>query len=262
MVSLRTLGQTVLAGLCLISPALADIELGDMKSSYAASDQMDITWKDDGESPSISQFSTLTILLCTGPNANIHCFSDTPLSSGVAASAGKYSVDLSKVSSLGASGPYYLQVVAIAAGQTGDQTIHYSDRFKLTGMTGLYKPTDGGDTDPPDAQKENADPVAGGSTVAYTAQTGKVRTAPMQLQPGTKVTVTKATPLYPTSAVTYFSTYAGRPSQTTTLTPSWSYTVSTYPNFAATKTQPKGYAAAKPTSMYSRMPGIATQTTS
>ncbi|KAL9026992.1 MAG: hypothetical protein Q9196_004426 [Gyalolechia fulgens] len=99
-----------------------------------------------------------------------------------------------------------------SVGTDGSQVVNYSDRFTLSGMTGSFPPgvkagigkvsgTDG----PPKTTQEPA--AAGGGqeaqgdyAVTYTAQTGFIRYAPMQIPPGTKITLKSVKPPYPTSS--------------------------------------------------------------
>lgn len=146
----------------------------------------------------------------------------------------------------GADGPYFVQVNGfMGAGGTGGQSITYTNRFDLTGMKGTaIKPFDGGDTSPPGPSDQNLpqDQVSTLADVPYTAQTGRFRYAPMQLQPGTTVTrALKASRRYPTSHVTYFSSYYGQPSVFSTITPGWSYTFSSMTNYAKTNPAPTVY---------------------
>uniref|UniRef100_A0A060T5B8 ARAD1B06050p n=1 Tax=Blastobotrys adeninivorans TaxID=409370 RepID=A0A060T5B8_BLAAD len=237
--------KALVLALGLVAPAVADVQLDSMESSYSASSTMKITWTDDGSDPSLDDLTSANILLCTGPNDDIHCFDDAYVAKGIDPSAKKYSADLSTVSSLGDDGNYYLQFVSEYKG--GGQTLHYSDRFKLTGMTGSYKATGSGD--PPTGENDaNLPSPSSLISVTYTLQTGPTRMAPMQLQPGTSVDLSKSwSRLFPTSAVTYFTTYGSAAKFKTTLTPGWSYTVHTSTNGAATRPWPTVYySAAKP----------------
>lgn len=240
---------SILYTLFLAGLALADLKLEDMKKSYTVSSGIDLKWKDDGQDPPLKDFPKTTILLCTGSNSDIDCFKDTPLYDGNLQSLkGEKKLPLTQVSALGGNGPYFIQMVAIYKGQ--GQTILYSDRFKLTGMTGDKKASDGGDTSPPDGsstagQMSDAEQSSEGKK-SYTKQTKKTRVAPMQLQPATKVTRSlKATQRLPKSSVSsYFTTITGPPNVMSTITPGWSYTFEAATNWAKTQPTPtKAYAA-------------------
>lgn len=133
----------------------------------------------------------------------------------------------------------------ISVATAGGTIVNYSPRFSLTGMTGSFPAnviaglkTVTGTAGP--ATENNvaaANPGAGagagqggGFAVPYTLQTGLTKYAPMQPQPPTKITAKNATPLWPTSAVTYAQTWLPRPLQVTTFTQSNSFSVSSKEN--------------------------------
>ena len=137
----------------------------------------------------------------------------------------------------------FLKMISVAT--AGGTITNYSPRFSLTGMTGSFPPnvltglkTVTGTAGP--ATENNvaaANPGAGaggpqgaGFAVPYTLQTGLTKYAPMQPQPPTKITAKNASPLWPTSAVTYAQTWLPRPSQVTTFTQSATYSVSSREN--------------------------------
>ncbi|KAI9791072.1 MAG: hypothetical protein M1816_004303 [Peltula sp. TS41687] len=130
----------------------------------------------------------------------------------------------------------------ISVATVGGTVINYSKRFTLTGMTGIFPPavldglknvkgTDGPATQNQVAGQNNANPAADGPwAVPYTLQTGLTRYAPMQPLPPTKITVDKATPLFPTSPVTFAKTWLQPPSQQTTLTQSATFSINSRVN--------------------------------
>lgn len=207
-----------------------------------------VTFTDDGSSPAFAEITSTKVLLCTGPNSQIFCFT-TPVGTFTpTAGQTSYSAVLAPLATLGSNGPYFFQFYSLTL--TGGNSIHYSPRFALSGMLGTQQATDGGDVaSPPDSNSANipADPnvILSMNQVPYTLQTGKTRYAPMQIQPASKVTRPRvASQRFPTSAVTFFSNYALQPIQKTTLTPSWTYTIVQGPNWAATAASPTGYYAA------------------
>lgn len=221
-------------------------------STFAATSSITVTWEDDGEKPSLSSdILTISILLCTGPNSNIQCFytgvnAQTPTTLG-----GTYTFPLTAARALAANGQFYLQFYATTA--NSGYSIHYSPRFTLTGMTGTLQATAGSDVSPPAAQvvfNNNAQSTANIfslNTVEYTLQTGYVRYAPMQLQPPTKVTQKlSASRRYPTSAVSLRATWTEKPIQTSTVTPSPTYSIEQEVNWATWADEPTvvGYYAA------------------
>ena len=126
-------------------------------------------------------------------------------------------------------------------------TIHYTPRFQLTSMGGTTAYTYSGSVEPvpqtsiQTTTTNNAQATTIDSrsfTVPYTKQTGTSRFAPMQMQPNTKVTASTWTRQFATSAVTYYSTFGSLPEQATTLTPGWSYTISSGANYATRAPMP------------------------
>ncbi|KAL9603467.1 MAG: hypothetical protein Q9219_001154 [cf. Caloplaca sp. 3 TL-2023] len=83
----------------------------------------------------------------------------------------------------------------------------------------------------PASDTQDAPAAAGGGNqgaqgdyaVTYTAQTGLIKYAPMQVPPGTKITAKAATPKYPTSSVKIAKTFLPTPKQTTTMTASMTF---------------------------------------
>lgn len=75
-----------------------------------------------------------------------------------------------------------------------------------------------------------ADGVASDFLVPYNMQTGTVRYAPMQPIPGTAITQTATTPLWPTSAVQFAATFLPNPTIVTTKTQAATYSVSSHAN--------------------------------
>lgn len=217
-------------------------------TQVAASSGVVVTFTDDGSSPAFTEISSTKVLLCTGPNSQIFCFT-TPVGTFTpTAGQTSYSAVLAPLATLGSNGPYFFQFYSLIA--TGGSSIHYSPRFALSGMLGTYQASDGGDVAPPPGSNTANIPadqnvVLSLNQVPYTMQTGRTRYAPMQTQPGSKVTYAKvASQRYPTSAVTFFSNYDLQPIQKTTITPSWTYTIVQGPNWAATAAAPTGYYAA------------------
>ncbi|ANB12723.1 Kre9p [Sugiyamaella lignohabitans] len=239
----------------LVSFVSADLALGDTLSTYdALTDKISLTWKDDGTSPPLDNFKTIKVLLCTGPNSNIDCFVTLAGPTNLNTLTGDtLSVPLTSAATLGNDGSYYLQVVALVS--NSQFSIHYSDRFQLTGMSGTtVQASTGGDTSPPPAAPAAgngagapADPGAAASLAKtpYESQTGTAwitRYAPMQLQPGTSVTAKLTpSPRFPTSAVTYFVTARPSPSVHSTITMGWSYVFSSLTNYATPMPTPTLY---------------------
>lgn len=138
--------------------------------------------------------------------------------------------------------PSFIKMLSTAT--AGGTVINYSDRFSLSGMTGIFPPallTDlksVSDTKGPAAQNQvagaGADAAAGAGDplykVPYTMQTGAVRYAPMQPLPPSKITADKMSRLHPTSAFSIATAYLKAPTVSTTMTQSITYAVTSREN--------------------------------
>lgn len=236
--------------LCLLASLVAadfSITKPVYGTTFTATEGVTLVFKDDGNAPTFSDISSTKVLLCTGSNSDINCLAT--VTTFVPGSLTQVAVPLANYAALGSNGPYFFQLYSVAS---DGYSIQYSPRFTLSGMTGTLKASAGGDSDPPDAQVNVGEAAGAASTVnsasltlTYTLQTGKTRYAPMQMQPGSKVTYKlSASRRYPTSAVSYFTAYQSKPYPVTTVTPSWSYTITQGPNWASTLPSPTGYYAA------------------
>ncbi|KAK9454717.1 hypothetical protein V1511DRAFT_500792 [Dipodascopsis uninucleata] len=202
-----------------------------------------ITWADDGTSPSLSELSTVTIMLCTGLDSAMNCFatlySSVPLSSFTG-----NTLTTAITPSVGADGVYFLQFTADVT--AGGYIINYSDRFILTGMTGTLAPTYGGSYSGPagDNHASNVESATSSYsnvfTVPYYLQDGWLTNyAPMQNQPPSKVSLKTASPLFPTSKISsYFKTNTMKPVALTTTTMPRTYSVTSVVNDAVTQPLP------------------------
>ena len=147
---------------------------------------------------------------------------------------------------LGASeeNAYFLKIISAAS---GGSIINYSDRFSISGMTGVFPPNveagvksvDG--TDGPATQNEiesNQNPAAGGApaaaggeyTVPYTMQTDPTRYAPMPPMAVTRITAKNNSPQWPTSAFTVATAPLGSPNAVTTMTAPLTFSASSIEN--------------------------------
>ncbi|KAI9849732.1 MAG: hypothetical protein M1838_000093 [Thelocarpon superellum] len=253
--------------------ALADVEFtspsaGDKVTGGSA---IDAKWKDSGSAPSISDLKSYQLFLCAGSNSNqVRADPGRHMSQPLMMSAraknppcmslkdqgtfdGTNGASATVPVGFGASTPdnaYYLKMLSTAT--AGGTVINFSNRFSLSGMTGVFPPalvtdlkTVSGTTGPPTVNQvagANAAPPAGGAagpyTVPYTLQTGLTRYAPMQPQPPTKITAQSATPLWPTSGTTVATTFMAIPSIVTTLTQSPTFSTTTRTNTVAAAPQP------------------------
>lgn len=245
--------------LCLLSTVIADVsikspEAGATYSASGGAVLVQIKWEDDGDdlTTDLTTVKSYTISLCSGSNDKISCFKTILLSGTV--SGNLYTASIKSTDA--PSGNFFFQI--LASFPTGT-SIHYSERFTLSGMSGsaTTQVLDGSpvtlvltDTEAaPSPQVSVGDdnkPLDSASfLVPYTEQTGKTRYAPMQLQPGTTVTMTAWTRQFPTSSVLYALTFMSKPYQKTTKTPGWSYTMMSAPNWASPATYPNQWYAAK-----------------
>lgn len=130
---------------------------------------------------------------------------------------------------------------------SGGTVINYSDRFTVTGLSGVTPPNvvkavPGGTSGP--AAQNNVNPVAQGAgavapvaaapgdyNVPYNKQTGSMRYAPMQPFPPTKITKKgPPTPQYPTSAFTIATGKMAAPEVISTITESQTFHAMTMEN--------------------------------
>lgn len=211
--------------------------LGDMKftapkagKEFSASGgevSVEVKWKDDGSDLEFKDIQKYIVSLCTGSNNNIEC-----VSLGTVSSAKKKSYTASIDASAFPNGWYYFQFYNTY--KKDSISILYTDRFRLKGMDGDKKKfgtkilsvslTATGEA--PAAVTQGGDNEVDSSmfSVTYTKQTGKTKYAPMQTQPGKKITHKSISRRYPTSSYTAYSTYKKSPDVKTTFTPGWDYT--------------------------------------
>lgn len=223
---------------------LADVAVlkpsaGQTFSASSGSVDITITWMESNGSPKLSEIGSYSFLLCSGPNGDIKC--GNALKKVKASDLSENQITVTVPSTYGNNGNYYIQVYAE---NSKGYTIHYTNRFKLTGMSGTAFASSATDTSPPPGQTSLRDEGDTGTinmasfTIPYTKQTGVSRFAPMQTQPGKSVTVTTWTRRYPISSVSYFSTLINSLQQLTTITPGWSYTISSAHNYATPAPMP------------------------
>lgn len=227
----------------LVATVLGDVSItapkaGDSYSASGGSASVDIKWidstDDDDDQFSLSKVKTYTISLCTGPSSSIECFATILKAESL--DDNKYTASVK--ASAADDGYYFFQIYAVFPNSAA--TIHYTNRFELTDMTGstntlTVKNTVTG-TAPP-AQTNGADASSFDSksfTVPYTLQTGKTRFAPMQTQPGSKAKTDESwSRKFPTSSVNYYTSASPSPVVLSTITPGWSYTINSKANWAS-----------------------------
>ncbi len=128
----------------------------------------------------------------------------------------------------------------LSVATAGGTVWNYSDRFTLTGMTGVFCAAVQAEllvvsgTTGPDTVNNVAGAVAApGDDVwgtPYNLQTGLTKYAPMQPVPPTAITATITSPLWPTSSVSLATTFLPIPSVVTTLTQANTFSVSSHAN--------------------------------
>ncbi|KAG0653363.1 Cell wall synthesis protein kre9 precursor [Monosporozyma unispora] len=233
----------VIADVTIYSPAK-----GKTFKASGGSVTIPLKWIDDGNYPPLKKVEYYTFSLCYGPNSDVKCYytigkqvtpDDITVTKGTEGNL--YSYDSIIPAAAVGNGQFYIQVYAVVKGE-GD-TIHYSPRFALSGMTGPISTFTYTYSTQPNAITEiNTGPAttvasidSKSFSIAYTLQTGSSRFAPMQMQPGSKITATTWTRKFPTSKVTYYSTYRKSLDQLTTITPGISYIMTSDINYAFCK---------------------------
>ncbi|CAH2350931.1 putative cell wall synthesis protein Kre9p [[Candida] railenensis] len=244
--------QLLLLFIALAFKASADVSISapTEDASFSGSSgtaSVKLSWVDDTDDDtddySLSNAKTYTISLCYYTETSFTCVK-TPLASAKTFSS-PYSYTASIDSTDYSDGTYFFQIYTVFDDKS--TTIHYSNDFSLTDMSGsaaTITATYTGDT--PDAQTSATGAGAGtinsaSFSVAYTAQTGKTRYAPMQTQPGSTITATTWSRRYATSAVTYYTSLSPSPNVQSTITPGWSYTAVSAVNWASVAPYPTYY---------------------
>lgn len=233
----------------LITTVVGDVSISKPTkgSSYTVSGsnvQVAITWTESNANPKLSDIESYSFTLCTGPNTDIDGLEDT-LKKVSASDVDDNTYTLSIPASAGADGSYYIQVYATTS---DGYTINYSQRFTLKGMTGSKDPSGGDEASPPDGRTSinagdetstlAASDLSKSFSLFYTSQTGKTRYGPMQTQPGSSISASSWTRKYQTSSVSYFSTLKHSAQVLSTITPGWSYTMSSAVNYASPAPNP------------------------
>jgi len=237
--------------LTFISSVFADVKFSTPAAggSVPAGTAYKVTWTDSTTAPVLADLKSYNLLLFTGSNTNP--LPVTTLITGGLFTAGN-SVSITVPPGIGGPGKnaYFLQITSVA--NEGGDVINYSDRFTMTGMTGTFTAEQAaalkdvsGTAGPPTSNNVGAADGADASGTAdgefgvtYTAQVGNTRYARMQPVPGTKITATNTAPMYPTSSVSFATTFLPSPSIATTLTQPQTYSASSHANTAAAAPQP------------------------
>ncbi|CCH62934.1 hypothetical protein TBLA_0I02780 [Henningerozyma blattae CBS 6284] len=205
----------------------------DDKNNNVQEKTLRISWKLNSLSPTIDEIEKYTFSLCSGPSNAIKNFGEmlTINSNMVVGKNNIYEVDLQLKNNIGTNGYYYIQVFALT--DIG-YSIHYTQKFEMRGMIGLDK----ADTNIADIRMHNGVGIGGGAPLLqfgidgkeinqnnelagapppetalaasylvglpYGKQNGNIKYAPMQTQPGTKVTAKTWKKKNPISDVSFF----------------------------------------------------------
>ncbi|OBA23816.1 cell wall synthesis KRE9KNH1 [Metschnikowia bicuspidata var. bicuspidata NRRL YB-4993] len=243
--------------LWIILVSLAARVLGDVSITSPSTDQtysgssgsasVSVVWTDDSDDDadaSLSNVDLYAIVLCTGSNSDIQ--SVMTLTDSLSSSALEYDAVIDEADV--PSGVYFIQVYAKFG---SGYTIHYSNRFTLTGMSGststytfsasLFSITGTHPGAQLNLDGETTLIDSRSFSVTYTLQTGKTRYAPMQTQPGSSISHSVYSTRHATSAYTPYSTIRASPNVYSTVTPGWSYAVTSTFNTAAVAEYPTYY---------------------
>ncbi|KIV82336.1 hypothetical protein PV11_04455 [Exophiala sideris] len=246
-----------LAG-CLLAVVRADVQVtGPEAGDTVIGLKLSITWKDSGTSPALSDLASYQLFLCAGGNKDSNYIQLATLVADGDYSTGD-SVSVTLTAGLGANveNAYFLKFISAA---TGGTVINFSDRFTLSGMTGVFSAavTEGlatvsGTAGP--ATENNIDDTTAATTAAagaaeytvpYTLQSGAIRYAPMPPMAQTSITAKNASPQWPTSAYTVYKTIAGTPNAVTTNTLALTFSTSSMEATVAAAGQPTDTAMQK-----------------
>lgn len=237
----------------LISRVLADVAisqptLGASFSGSSGTATVTVKWADDVDDSdsdvSLDNVLKYAIVLCTGSNTAIKTI--TTFTTSLSSSLTSYEASIDAADA--PDGWYFVQVYATFS---LGYTIHYTPRFKLTDMSGSASTLTFSASLLSITGSQPSAQLAVGTTagsidsasfsVAYTLQTGKTRYAPMQTQPGSSISYSMYSTRHATSAYTPYSTIRPSPNVYSTITPGWSYTVTSTYNTAAVADYPTSY---------------------
>ncbi|SCV05921.1 LANO_0H18118g1_1 [Lachancea nothofagi CBS 11611] len=221
----------------LLQLAVADLSVAKPigGSEYSVSSNtvsIEVEWTDVGRSPELDTVTQYVFTLCTGSNSKIQAISTLATVPATEITGNRYTVSIDREA--GASGSYFLQVVAVSPEWIA---IHYSNRFTITGMQGNKPAPSVNDPQGPSPETMKIGPNGGpppidsaSFSIPYASQTGSYRFAPMQTQPGSVVTATAWTRQNPTSTCSFYATNTATPEWYTTITAGWDYTILTRMN--------------------------------
>lgn len=206
--------------------------------------EIEVVWKENGYPPTLDEVTFYSINLLYGSNSEISLVKklaeEVPGSSIIESDEGefKYTVDFSQ-RDVG-NGQFFIQIYAYASDY--GYTIHYSERFTIASIVGGATTFTVSELSPPQPEygitaHKTIDSKS--FSIPYYLQTGKSRFAPMQPLAGSTITATSWRRQFPTSAASYYSTARKKIDQVTTITPGWSYILTSDHNYATPAPFPK-----------------------
>ncbi|KAL1958096.1 hypothetical protein VTO42DRAFT_5136 [Malbranchea cinnamomea] len=217
-------------------------------------DAVEIVWgRRDIDDAVVFEHMRFDLFLCTGGNEDASQEQlATLIQGGLLAESNSVSVRIDP--RVGGEHPnaYFLRMV-FDGGDSDVPLVINSGRFTLTDMTGAFSATvaaalqsisttttDGPSSSSSDvlARRQAAGAVALSAQIPYADQTGPTRYAPMPKQPGTKITLKSAEPLFPTSSYEIATTFLPTPTVETTVSQPAQLTATSMENTAAPAPQP------------------------
>lgn len=257
IIMLHFLPQLVVLWLATFAIADVTITAPKLGQSISGGSTIKVTWEDDGKKPPMDDLKTLTITLVTGVSNLDLEKKGLQLEAGISPDTGSATVTIPKTA--GANGYYTLQLYSQTT--NGGYTIHYTNWFELTGLTGTKAALQADPGMPPlsqmsDMSEKQQGNLVASHTVPYESQSGTIKYAPMQMQPGSSITAKSMSRRFPSSAFTPFLSFAPGPKCTSTDTPGWSYTRGSMTNMAPPAAYPSavGWYAASAASRESPSP--------
>lgn len=220
-------------------------ESGQLFDASSGLVTVDIEWEDDAEGFSFSDLDRANhydIVLMTGNNDNI----GTVKQVGTKIDNTERSFSAEIDNDVGPNGYYFFQIYTQFSNE--GYTIHYTNRFRLTGMQGesnsftypasIFSYT-GDQPEPQFNAGGTALKVESSSfTVPYTAQSGWLRYAPMMESPASTITATTYNSRHATSDYTAYSTTGPDPDAYSTASLSRTYFMTSRENRVPVNTYP------------------------
>ncbi|KAK8188414.1 hypothetical protein HDK77DRAFT_451299 [Phyllosticta capitalensis] len=230
----------------LVPVALADVKFvsvneGDVLTVGYGPKSITVEWVESGKQPKISDLDKYELDLCAGTNDNFASIKKIT-KEGLFSLGNTAKGIITPTDGGDTANAYFFRIVSTT--KDGQTVTNYSPRFTLQGMSGKFPESiaeslQGSilDISPGDLNHFELRQQVGGAAavsasdaadasyfLAYTAQTGLTRYAPMQKVPGSTITKSQTSMLYPTSSFTKYTTYGSAPDAQVTVTLSQTYT--------------------------------------